>query len=253
MRRIRLKRRIYLFKKKNKPKIIILIIIALIICIKLILNFINTKVNPVLSEYAELESRKLTSIVINNSISKNISQNIDMDNLFIITKDENDNIKSIDFNPITVNKTLTDITKNIQNDLINIENGNIEVLEEKDLNKYDKNKLKEGIICEIPTGVIFGNSFLANIGPKIPVRFSLMGDIISHINTNVTNYGINNAVIQINIVLEIQQQVILPFLTNKINIKTSIPVAIKLVQGEIPNYYLNGFNQNSHALALPIE
>jgi len=253
MNRIRLKGKKRL--KIKKSNLIILIIIGIILSIFFTMRFINMKVNPVLIDFAELESRKLASIVINNAISQNITQNIDVDELFLITRDNDGNIKTMDFNPITVNKILTQTTTSVQNNLKYIEQGRLELLEidSKVLLDYDSNNLKQGIIYEIPSGVVFGNSFLANVGPKIPVRFSLVGDIISYINTNITDYGINNALIEVNIVLELSEQVILPFVTNKIKIETTIPVALKLIQGSVPNYYLNGINQNSTSLALPIE
>ena len=244
MRRIRLKKRI---KLKNS----ILIFILLIISIFLALKFINLKINPVLLDYANMEARKLASIIINDAINKNF-KDINIDELFIITKEENE-IKSIDFNPIIVNQVLTNTTTLIQINLKYLEQGKIELLNLNTdaLIDYNTDKLRQGIIYEIPSGVIFGNSFLANIGPKIPVRFSLVGDIVSYVNTEVKDYGINNALIEVNIVLELSEQLILPFVTDKITINTTIPVALKLIQGTVPNYYLNGL-QNSPAITLPI-
>ncbi len=244
MRRIRLKKRI---KFKNS----ILIIILLIISIFLAFKFINLKINPVLLDYANMEARKLASIIINDAINKNF-KDINIDELFIITKEENE-IKAIDFNPIIVNQVLTNTTTLIQTNLKYLEQGKIELLNLNTdaLIDYNTDKLRQGIIYEIPSGVIFGNSFLANIGPKIPVRFSLVGDIVSYVNTNVKDYGINNALIEVNIVLELSEQLILPFVTDKITINTTIPVALKLIQGTVPNYYLNGL-QNSPAITLPI-
>ena len=244
MRRIRLKKRI---KFKNS----ILIIILLIISIFLAFKFINLKINPVLLDYANMEARKLASIIINDAINKNF-KDINIDELFIITKEENE-IKAIDFNPIIVNQVLTNTTTLIQTNLKYLEQGKIELLNLNTdaLIDYNTDKLRQGIIYEIPSGVIFGNSFLANIGPKIPVRFSLVGDIVSYVNTDVKDYGINNALIEVNIVLELSEQLILPFVTDKIIINTTIPVALKLIQGTVPNYYLNGL-QNSPAITLPI-
>lgn len=251
-RRIHLRGRRAIFKRKN---IFVFVIIFLILFILLVLGFINKKVAPVLLDYAELESRKLASIIINNAVSKNVTENIDIDELFMITRDSDGEIKTIDFNPITVNKILTKTTNSVQVNLKYIEQGKVELLDltTNSLIDYDISKLKQGIIYEIPSGVVFGNSFLANIGPKIPVKFSLVGDITSYINTKVTDYGINNALIEVNIVLELSEQVILPFTTNKIKIDTSIPVAMKLIQGSVPNYYLNGIDKNSTSFALPIE
>lgn len=248
-----MRRRIKLKRKQRKINRVILIILILIVIIILTLKFISLKANPVLLDYCEMESRKLVSIVINDAINKNITENIDIEELFIITKEEDD-IKAIDFNPITVNKILTETTALIQSNLKYLEQGKIELLNltTNALVDYNQSKLKQGIIYEIPSGVIFGNSFLANVGPKIPVRFSLVGDIVSYVNTTVTDYGINNALIEVNVVLDLSFQIILPFVTDKTSINTTVPVALKLIQGNVPSYYLNGLNQNSPSIALPI-
>lgn len=253
-RKVRFKRRLKISSFKLSNKIIIILIILLLLIV-FIIRFINMRFNPVLLDYASLESRKLSSIIINNAVSKNVAQDIDINELFLITKDENNQIKTIDFNPITINKILTKTTSSVQLDLKYIEQGKIEFLNLQDnaLIDYDVDKLKQGIIYEIPSGVVLGNSFLANIGPKIPVRFNLVGDIVSYINTKISDYGINNALIEVNLVLELSEQVILPFVTDKITIKTSIPIALKLVQGTVPEYYLNGIDENSNSLSIPIE
>lgn len=246
-----MKRRIKL-KKHHKFNKFIIILILLIIFIFLSFKFINLKVNPVLLDYAEMESRKLASIIINDAINQNVAKS-NIDDMFIITK-EGDEIKSIDFNPVVVNQMLTSTTSLIQSNLKYLEQGKVELLNltNEALIEYNQDKLKQGIIYEIPSGIVFGNSFLANIGPKIPVKFSLVGDITSYVNTQVTDYGINNALIEVNVVLDLSIQIILPFVTDKITIDTSIPVALKLIQGNVPNYYLNGLNNNSPSLALPI-
>lgn len=249
-KRIHLKRKFSFFK--NKINFVIFIVIMLIIMIVLILNFISLKVNPVLLDYAQMEARKIASIIINDAVNQNITNDIDIEELFIITRDTNNEVKTIDFNPIIVNQILTETTILVQSNLRYLEQGKVDMLNlmNNALIDYNQDKLKQGIIYEIPSGVIFGNSFLANIGPKIPVKFSLVGDIVGYINTNVTDYGINNALIEVNIVLELSEQVILPFVSEKITIDTTIPVALKLIQGSVPNYYLNGLNSPSFALPI---
>lgn len=249
-KRIHLKRKFSFFEKKIN--FVIFIVITLIIMIVLTLNFISLKVNPVLLDYAQMEARKIASIIINDAVNHKITNDIDIEELFIITRDTNNEVKTIDFNPIVVNQILTETTILVQSNLRYLEQGKVDMLNlmNNALIDYNQDKLKQGIIYEIPSGVIFGNSFLANIGPKIPVKFSLVGDIVGYINTNVTDYGINNALIEVNIVLELSEQVILPFVSEKITIDTTIPVALKLIQGSVPNYYLNGLNSPSFALPI---
>lgn len=252
-----MRRKIRLYKKisinLNKPQKIVLTIILFIISLILIFRFIDLKVTPLLVNYAEIKSKEFASLVINKAISNTIDD-LNVDDLFLITKDEFGEIKTIDFNPIIVNKTLTTITDKVQSNLKYIEQGKLDELNlSNDLYlDYNLEKLKQGIIYEIPSGIVFGNSLLSNLGPKIPVRLSLVGDIVSNIKTNITNYGINNALIEISVNLELREQVILPFTSKIISIETNVPVALKLTQGTVPNYYMNGINENSPLLTVPI-
>ena len=206
-------------------------------------------------DYATLEAKKFSSIIINKAISKHITEKISTEELFEVTVDSSGEIRAIDFNSAIINKFLTETTNSVQMNLRNIERGNIDDLEFSDiaLVDYDKGKLKEGIIYEFSTGIVFGNPLLSNIGPKIPVKISLIGEAISNISTEVTNYGINNALIQVYVNLNIQEQVILPFFKEHINIKTKIPVALKIVTGTVPKYYSNGITQDSPSLVIPLE
>jgi len=253
--RIRLKRKIYIFRKNGKFKMFVFLFILGIISFSLLLNFINRRASPILMEYAETETRKIVSIIINHAVAENITDNVNIEELFLITRDNENEIRTIDFNSIMINRLLTQVTNSIQTNLKNLEQGNVDLLDISNnaLAEYDLDNLRKGIIYEIPSGVIFRNTFLANLGPRIPVRFSLVGDIISYINTKITNYGINNALVEVNIVLEVSERVILPFFTNRIRIVTSVPVALKLIQGTVPNYYFQGMNQNSPILSVPIE
>lgn len=41
-------------------------------------------------------------------------------------------------------------------------------------------------------------------------------------------------------------------MSERIKIECEIPVAIKLIQGTVPNYYFNGLDKNSPSVTLPI-
>lgn len=251
-KKIHLKKKIILFNKKNKVNVFVITFILLIFALVFIFKFINKMVTPTILNYAELEARKLATLVINSAINKNISNKIKSEEIFLITKDSNNQINSIDFNPSVVNSILTETTTIIQKELKQIEDGNVENIENFDLEYISEDKkAKKGIIFEIPSGLVFNNAFFANLGPKIPIKLNLVGDITSEITTQVTNYGINNALIEIRINIKLMEQVILPLASNKIEIESSIPIAIKLIQGTVPNYYLNGITNSSNSLNIP--
>lgn len=231
MKKIKLKKR-----KHSKLNFFLFVIILMIISIVFLFTYINKKITPVFLEYAEFQASKIATYVISKAIDEEVSKNLDIEDLFISSKDSSGNIKSIDFNPITINKISNLIKSNIFEYLEDLENGNIEIIKNTAL---FSSRINEGIVFEIPSGIVFNNVLLANIGPKVPVKLSLTGDILTNIHTKVTDYGINNAVVEVVINVEVYEQVILPFTTKRVTINTDIPIAVKLIQGEIPSYYFN--------------
>lgn len=232
-------------KKRKKSNLIVIIIIFIFIGIWVSFKIINDKITPVFLDYATLQAGKIATLVINQAISNEVTDTLNVDDLFITSKDKDGKINSVDFNPMMVNKMLSKITSNVHEYLEALENGEINKLGIKDTMLLSDNlKLKKGIIFEIPSGLVFNNVLLSNIGPKIPVKLNLIGDIASNISTNVTNYGINNALIEVIINIKVYEQVILPYTAKQITVQTDIPIAIKLLQGETPSYYYNGLNSN---------
>lgn len=251
-RRIHLKKKYLLFKKKpSKMNLVILIVLLLILAIYGSFRFINNKVTPILMEYAELQVGRMATQVIRQAVSKEVTDKISVDDLFLITRDSNGEIKTIDLNPIHVNRMTGLVTEKVSDYLTKVENGEIDNLNlSADL--FDSQKVKKGIIFEIPSGIVFKNPILTNVGPKIPVKLNLIGDIATDVKTKVTNYGINNALIEVLVYVEVTEQVILPFASKRVKVEMNVPIALKLIQGTVPNYYFNGTPADSN-LSIPIQ
>lgn len=217
----------------------------------MLISVFSNKVSDIFMSYAESETTKLMTLVINKSVTKQMANSFDDKLLFDIVKDAAGNIKLIDFNSLEVNKTLNMITNLVALNLKMIEEGNIEMVDIFDNSEYDVSKLKKGIIYEIPMGAITKSSLIANLGPKIPVRMHIIGDVVSDLETNVKEYGINNALIEIGVSVSVNSLVNLPFVSKKITVSTVIPLSLKLIQGNIPSYYYSYGIKNNPNLALP--
>lgn len=234
-----IRRRIVLKKTKSKKNIWAVTILFLMIFLVFFFSFFNTKVTPILLSYAESKATKIATLLITQAVNDNVFHTMDIEDIVITSKDNSGIVKEVDINPIFVNKLLNMITNYVQEYIEKVENGNIDSLgvTETIFSDYDIHKLKEGIIYEIPSGVIFSNSLLSNLGPKIPVRISLVGDVTSDIKTNLTNYGINNAFLEVIVYVEVAMKVLLPFASKNVNASTNIPVVMKMIEGEVPEFY----------------
>lgn len=230
-------------KKIHIFTLLLIIILSSIICSYKLLKYYSIKMSPVVFTYAESEVKKLTTLIINKSITKQMSNGLDVDNLLNITRNSNGDIQLISYNSITVTKLLNSVTNLVQLNIKSIEEGNVDLLELPDI--YDEEKMKHGIVYEIPLGTVTDNFLLSNLGYKIPVKFTLIGSTTTNLDTKITEYGINNALLEIFITIDVTTQINLPFVSKEVNMSTSIPIAIKLIQGIIPEYYINSL-ENSY-------
>lgn len=234
-------------KKKNRLLICIIILILVSIMSFSFINYYSNKALPLLLTYAESETRKLVILVINKAVTKQIN-NVDTDDIFEVTYNSAGEVILVDFNSKRTSQALSMITSLVELNLRAIEEGKIDMLELPDnsLSSFDTELLSKGIILEVPLGVISGSSLLSNVGPKIPVKLSLIGDVSSGFSTEVVEYGINNALIKVYIDVKVDARVVMPIISDDISISASIPIAMKVIQGKIPEYYMNGFTTKSN-------
>lgn len=202
---------------------------------------------PVLLAYGEKETRKLTTLIINDAVTKELSSNLIASDLYKVEKDLNGEVKLITYNSVNVTKILSSVTNLIEFNLKSIEEGNLDLneLPNTQFNGYDKKLLKQGIVYEIPAFVVTSNFFLANLGPKIPLKLSFVGDVVSNIQTKVTEYGLNNALIEVGVYIEVSTKINLPYVSKNIKISNVVPISINIIDGKVPDSYFNGITYTS--------
>ena len=212
-----------------------------IICSIIFIKILSNKIGPVYLDIAEKEVKKLVILVINNSINDDVINEIGNNELFDIVKNNNNEIVLIDYNSMNVNKYLALVVRNVSNNLDLIENGKYNLLS-FDLEGYDNKLLNKGIIADIPFGSLLGLNLLSNVGPRVPVKFNLIKDVSGGIDTKISEYGINNEYMEVLVKVKVNVNINLLFLSRTINIECSVPISMKIIQGNIPNFYTGGIN-----------
>lgn len=231
--------------KINKITISIILILLFVLMWFLILH---KEILPILSNYAALETEKMATQVINKAVTEEISNKTYLNDLIKTSLNENGEIISVDFDPIYVNKALSSVTNTVQKNIKKLDNG------ESDFDsELKRNKNNNDLVYEIPFGIVFYTPILADLGPNIPVKTKMIGSVVSNVKTKITNYGINNAMLEVIIEIEVSEQIILPFISKKTTIKQDIPVAMKVIQGTVPKYYGGSMSDRSSLLSIPIE
>lgn len=196
----------------------------------------NKRALPVLIKYAESDVIKITTEYINSAIKEKL-EHVEINEIMQIVKNNNDEIVAVDFNTENINKSLYTISSYIQNNLKNINNTS-------ELIKKDKN------IYYIPYGVIFGSPIISNIGPRIPIKTYLTGNVVGSVDTEIKDYGINNALLKVSINIETKINVVMPFISKENKIKINIPIAMKVIQGKVPQVYGGLYSSSSSLFEL---
>ena len=230
MKRMKLKRK----NKYKKINIIIITIILLIISVIYLLNFFSKKAIPIFLDYSEVEVKRIASLIVNNSLINEVGTKVVFDDLFVVKEDKEGNIVSMDINSAKVNNILVEASNVLEKNFKYLGEGNIDKLKVDNLNINSK---KKGVIYELPSGIVFDNVFLNNLLPKIPVRLNLVGTIFCELTTDVESYGINNAIFRVNIHAKTELKVVLPFTNKNVKLEASIPIIIKIIEGDVPSYY----------------
>ena len=244
MSKVKLRKK-YTFKRLKLSDKIVIVIILLMLGIIISFRYISNTVTPVLLNYAEVEAKKFINVIINKSIAE--SNIDDLDNL-IVVKETDGVINTVDFNVNIVNNMLAKVGDKIDENMKLFEDGKL-----TNIPGYDDEDLKKGIIYRLPSGLFLRDNVMSNIGPKVPVKIDMRGSITTNIDTKLTNYGINNALVEISINISLEEQILLPFTVKTITANNSIPVVLKIIEGNVPKYYSNGINESSPIVSIPLE
>ena len=99
----------------------------------------------------------------------------------------------------------------------------------------------DNIITRIPMGMVTNNLFLENLGPKVPVRLNLVGNVLTSLKTRVKEYGMNSALVEISIRIEANVEILVPLRVEQIKIVNEVPISIKIVEGNVSSL-LSSYN-----------
>lgn len=180
-------------------------------------------------DYSIGEMKRVATTIINRSITDETFNNINIDDLFIVNRNSNEEIIGITLDNRIINIITNRISDECEDNIRKIEEG-----------KYQEinNKFNIGEDCFfVSSGVFLGNSLLNNIGPKIPIYLKMLGNVNSEIVTDVKEYGINNSLITISLEIKVELVVILPLTSENVSVSNTIPIAIKIIQGKVPEIY----------------
>ena len=207
--------------------------------------FIDRRIRNSLSDYSFIVASKITKYIVNNAYVRE-KINHYADQIYDIVKTDDNEIKNIIYDSGVINDLVNSIGDRVYKMYDEIENDDLSKLNINANILSSKDKKNRGIVLEIPSGIILNNYLFSNLGPKIPVLLSLTGEYEAYISSDVVEYGINNAMVTVYVNIKVSEELVLPFVSEKISVQNKFPIFMSLVNGTIPNYYMGGFSKNSN-------
>lgn len=193
-----------------------------------------------INSLGKLISPKLINIVKNNIVyydnllveeyvdTKELRSNF-IDDLISLDKNKEEEIINIDINTAKAYELMGNIVKELKNKTDSY----------GDVDAYAKNK-RGSMVLRYPIGLASSNILLNNLGYRIPLKLALNSNVLTGIKTKVTNYGLNNALIEVYLKVGFISNVIYFGLDDSINSDYEILLASRMVMGRVPDMF-NGY------------
>ncbi|MBB6281842.1 sporulation protein YunB [Geobacillus subterraneus] len=211
---------------------------------------VNKSMKPLLMEIAETETKRIANLVINNAIEQQFQKdNPEFQQLVSVRQDANGKIVSVDFDTAIMNRILSETDDHVMESLKAATEGRIERMVLPEVESGQGNS--RGIIYYIPLGQVTNNALLANLGPRIPVQFQIVGNVDSEVTKQIHAYDINSFFIEIDIHVAVDIQVIIPFASKVSTVTTDMPIVMRFIPGEVPQFYNKGGGPVGPSLQLP--
>lgn len=242
------------FKTRKKYNITItkLIVVVFLLIISLSLSLFNLYGQKYSSHYLAVSKTKLKKVTyqfFSDLITeKDINDESTTDIIFLNVNSKGE-IISVDYNMEKTYQLLTKLSNVLKSSLSDLEHGRVDVqIYDEMLTSSDK-----GLILNVPFFAGSKNIFLNSLGPTIPIKVKFSGSLLTNIKTKVTNYGINNALLEVYVTVKITEYLISPLPNNTLTLDYDILVSAKVVNGKVPNYFGKSLESNSNLVNSSIE
>ena len=196
---------------------------------------------------SKLKVNEVTNNIINDAVLNYKKSKQNLNELIITSLNSKNEIISVDVDMEKSYIFMENVVSEIRNNIRKFQYGEYKYYNMESLSVIDR-----GLVIAIPLGAITGKNLVVNLGPRIPVKISLLENVKGSIRTEVKNYGINNSLINVYLKIEIEQNIEMPSATNSFNNYYEMLISSKLIQGKVPSFFGDWSNKESEIVNIPV-
>ena len=217
------------FKRHNEINFLWIYILLIIIEVVWSINSLGKLISPKLINIVKNNIVYYDNLLVEEYVdTKELRSNF-IDDLISLDKNKEEEIINIDINTAKAYELMGNIVKELKNKTDSY----------GDVDAYAKNK-RGSMVLRYPIGLASSNILLNNLGYRIPLKLALNSNVLTGIKTKVTNYGLNNALIEVYLKVGFISNVIYFGLDDSINSDYEILLASRMVMGRVPDMF-NGY------------
>ncbi|HEU5139434.1 MAG TPA: sporulation protein YunB [Bacillales bacterium] len=214
--------------------------------------FINAGIKPTLMAFAKSKTQDVATTVINVAVNKQLKEMQDELEFQELVRDNNGEVSAVVLNTQNIAMVSTVMTNQVQNYLNRLEEGNLVNHINTEVQGIQiQSDTKGPLITTIPLGLATRNSLLANLGPQVPVRFQVIGNVESNPVEKRETIGINTIHLRIYLHISVSIRAIIPFATEAQTVTNNVPLVNVTFSADTPIYYGGNGNGDSPDVVLP--
>ena len=197
-----------------------------------------------LIDIAHVKLNEFMDYFLSNKVNYDLFKGDYLKDIIVINKNSDGEILYVSYDMDRSYKVLDLVTKELEKNINDLENGNVG-------NTQNISGGKNGVLLKLPM-FIGNNAIISNLGPKIYVPINFVGSILTNLKTKITDYGINNALVEIYVTVKLSTNIISPTSSKEMVIDYDALIASVVVNGRVPSVYGGLIQSKSSGLSIPI-
>ena len=205
-------------RSPHRRRGIIFFIMAFAVALVFVLD---AQITPLIRTAVESQAQRLSVEAINQAVGEVLREHqVTYQNIMRIEKDDSGNIVSMDTDVVALNELKTEINLQIQ----------------EKLKSYEKQEFS------IPIGTLLGSDIFRDRGPSVPLRCTLLSNVLCDFKNEFDSAGINQTRHAILLEVKTEIRAMIPGYESTMGVTTDFCVAETVIVGEVPEVYagLNG-------------
>lgn len=196
-------------KTKKLAKFLIIITVMLITFISILKS-----IEPIVDTICKDKAKSVATIICNEESTKIIT-NYKYEDIITVHRNNEGKIEMVQSNIVPINYIISDVAEKIQKRI------------EETRSEW----------TQINIGSFTGSKLLSGIGPNIPIKLSLVGNVETDLRSEFKSQGVNQTIHRIYLQVDCKINILTPYKITAEKISNQVLIAENIIIGDVPETF----------------